>query len=422
MLTFIQLQGQHKRNSRHTGSKALKKFKKTSNPSPDPLGLYTNPSETNPSKKEQDKCPYDVKKKKKTNGVVVIKGEKRKMFHYESEEARIEKKEHTIKFDIVHLEEVNLEIPAFKQFQNNRTNFTEEGKEEFDEFIKLIAKVSGHSKQGMGLTLHIKGSASQIPTSFDPDKPNNNINPDGSSIKGQTSKENNIKLAHARAIQLAKKIKQRFPKIEIVIPSLSEIEDGTTPWTRDHQLALNKAYLASDLEAIDEIYAPFQKDQYVKVELKSTFIKTVQPHNLKMYAIASHPRFTHKTTQGRRFIHGPLVVSKKTYESLGDHLVFHSISERDQFLKSKGLEIAHTLIGKSERWFVVSPAEKEALMIENEEQKIAALYKLGMVHYKDEQTLQAILTQEYLDKNLYSYKLKESVARTNADPLMINVE
>ena len=101
-----------------------------------------------------------------------------------------------------------LENHITKKIQTQK-RFLKTLEEQFKLIIKEIRQYLGaNNKTGEGVTLKIFGSASQIPTSFDPSKPNNNIRPDGSSIPGRTSIENNKKLAQARALELANKIKK----------------------------------------------------------------------------------------------------------------------------------------------------------------------------------------------------------------------
>jgi len=99
------------------------------------------------------------------------------------------------------------------------------------------------------------------------------VNPDGSSIKGQTTIENNIYLAHARAMELAYCIKAIYPLIEVLTPKFEDIELGKTKWDFKTQKALDKAYLAGDHIGKEQVFEPFQKEQYVLVERKDLFIK-----------------------------------------------------------------------------------------------------------------------------------------------------
>ena len=173
--------------------------------------------------------------------------------------ANLVRSSNTMKFDMVELKDIKLSIPAFKQFKNNKTDFTEDGEKEFKEIVHKIKMFLQTDNKGKNITLKITGSASQIPTSFDPSKPNNNLKPDGSSIPGKTSVENNKLLAKARADELAKKIKHYFPALTIITPSLDEIKLGTEVWTTEHQKMLNKAVAARDRAAMDAIFEPFKK-------------------------------------------------------------------------------------------------------------------------------------------------------------------
>ena len=181
----------------------------------------------------------------------------------EDEGASIKRHTRSIHFDIIELDEAKLEIPAFKQFKNNMTDFTNDGEEQFKFILNEIRDFLGENTDGKGITLKIIGSASQIPTSFDPSKPNNNINEDGSSKTGLTSIENNRKLAQARAMELARKIKEVFTNITINTPELEEIKLGPTNWDKNAQDRLNDAFLRGDRAGMQTVYEPYQKEQFV---------------------------------------------------------------------------------------------------------------------------------------------------------------
>lgn len=298
----------------------------------------------------------------------------------------------TVHFDLVELEDVHLDIPAFKLFKNNMTDFTSDGEHEFMEIVQKINHFLGKNHEGKGVTLKIVGSASQIPTSFDPSKPNNNINPDGSSIAGKTTIINNKKLAKARADELAHKIKNIFPEIKIETPSLEQIEIGKTRWTNEIQKKLNEASLAGDKEAIKEIYEPFQKDQWVKVESKDRTSKTIQPESIKMYMLSTTPYLKTKINNEEVEIHSVFIVSKKTFDAIGDHKVFKTVQERDHFFKKLGLKIYHENKAGQNRYFMLNSHEEiKAFHVADKNERIYALYKLGIVDNLDEQMLEEMI-------------------------------
>ena len=255
----------------------------------------------------------------------------------EDEGASIKRHSRTIHFDIIELDEAKLEIPAFKQFKNNMTDFTNDGEEQFKFILNEIREFLGENTDGEGITLKIIGSASQIPTSFDPSKPNNNINTDGSSKAGLTSIENNRKLAKARAMELARKIKEVFINISIDTPELDEIQLGPTVWDKNAQDRLNDAYLRGDKAAMQTVYEPYQKEQYVLVESQDSYMKTVKPEAIEMYLVSIRPKIVYDIDGEEKTI-SSFIVSKNTYDKIGGTLQFNSIEERDEYLKKEHLK------------------------------------------------------------------------------------
>lgn len=303
--------------------------------------------------------------------------------------ANLIRSSNTVHFDLIELEDVHLNIPAFKLFKNNMTDFTADGEQEFKEIIQKINHFLGNNHEGKGVTLKIVGSASQIPTSFDPSMPNNNINENGSSIAGQTSIINNKKLAKARADELGHKIKKIFPSIVIQIPTLDEIEIGKTPWTREVQKALNQAAMKGNKEEVMKIYEPFQKDQWVKVASKDRTSKTIQPESIKMYMVSTTPHLKTQIDGEEVEIKTVFIVSKKTFEAIGDHHIFGSIAARDHFLKKLGAKIYTENKNGIIRYFLLHGSEEtSAFHIADETERIYALYKLGIVDNLDEQILE----------------------------------
>ena len=371
------------------------------------------PEQKEKEKKEEfeDKCPHKLKKKKKTNGVVITKGSKHnKKLKDATGIVSIVKNAHEINFDIVHLDETSLQTPVFKQFENNKVDFTNEGEDQLTDFIQHIQSLLGDHTEASQITISIIGSASRIPTSFDPSKPNNNLNPDGSSISGQTSIENNILLAQARAVHLVQNIKKHFPNIKVIEPHVDQITLGETQWTPQLQKELNDAVIKGDSVRVKEIFKPFQKEQYVKVVSNATFVKTVTPEALPVYSVNMYPTIVNWSGDKIEEIDGPIIVSGRTYRILGEHLIFNSEEERDVFLDTRGIELFKTNIGGRLMWFLVScKEEKEALNLHNDEAKITEMYRLGMVHHYTKTTLETILVQECLNENRFTFKLKESL-------------
>ena len=259
----------------------------------------------------------------------------------------------------------------------------------------------GENTDGYGVTLKIWGSASQIPTSFDPSKPDNNIKKNGESIKGQTSIENNKMLAYARAMSLSQKIESIFKRINIITPSLSEITLGRTKWTRGVQRELDKAYLAGDMKKMEEVYAPFQKEQFVKVESHETFIKTIQPKSISMYNLIATPRIDHNGKP----IKSRFIISKETYlEMSKEKLAFDTPEIRVKYLKRKGYQIEPVSINGEKRWYITKGNEEHNVVHEsNDYQRILESYESKMVDKRDYRVLEKILTQKELDEKRYKY-------------------
>jgi len=321
--------------------------------------------------------------------------------------ARIVGMTELITFDVIHVETKTLDIPEFKQFKNNMSDFTAAGEEQFQKIIEQLKEYLGDNSKGNGVTLYIKGSASQIPTSYHPNKPNFNINPDGTSIRGETSIENNRFLAHARAMELAYKIKERFTHIEVVTPELEEITIGKTVWDAKTQKALEEAYIAGDREAMDAVFEPFQKDQYVKVLSNDQFIKTVQPNAIKSFSVAAIPRFVLKDGETETIVRAALTVSKETYDKLKSVRSFRTIEARDAFLANNNLRIESTQLGGETRWFIIgTSAEQNALDMTDDEAKVLAMYELGLINLKDYPVLEKAITEKHLREHKYKYKIK----------------
>lgn len=310
-----------------------------------------------------------------------------------------------ISFDIVYLEKSKLDIPSFKQFKNNMTDFTANGEIEFETIIAKIRKYLGENTDGSGVSLRIFGSASQIPTSFDPNLPNNNIQVDGSSIKGKTSVENNKKLARARALELAKKIEAIFVNIQIVTPSLDDIQIGQTPWTREVQKELDKAYLSDNKKRMQEIFEPFQKEQFVKVESDEIFIKTIQPKAVRMYTMIATPRIV----QNDEEVKSRFVISKKTYLKLNEGPKgFDSPEKRELYLKKEGFHFRPVVINNELRWHLIhGHHEKHVLHHSDQYKRIVQSYEAGMVDKRDYATLEQILTEQELKAKRYKYIMKQ---------------
>ncbi len=295
----------------------------------------------------------------------------------------------SVHFDLIELEDVHLDIPAFKLFKNNMTDFTADGIQEFKEILQKIEHFLGNNHDGKGVTLKIVGSASQIPTSFDPIFPNNNINPNGSSIAGQTSIQNNKKLAKARADELAHKIKSIFPGIIIETPTLEDIELGKTPWTREVQRKLNFAAMQGNAAEVQRIYEPFQKDQWVKVESKDRTKRTVQPESIKMYLVSTTPYLKIKINKIETEIKSVFIVSKSTFDAIGDHHLFGNVAARDHYLKKLGLKIfTEEKDGNTRYYMLKGSQETAAFHIADKYERIYSLYKFGIVDNLDEQILE----------------------------------
>lgn len=356
----------------------------------------------NEQKRRELKCPHEGKKRKK-DPVYIPESEFEEVeVQGNTNKASIRIYQREIAFDVVHVEEKTLNIPVFKQFKNNMTDFTANGEEEFKQMIALIEEYLGNNTHQSEVTLYIEGGASQIPTSFDPDKPNNGINKDGSSIKGQTSVENNVKLAHARAMALKGKIHEVFPEINIIV---TEVTVGKTAWSSEVQKALDEAYLAGDEEAMNKIFAPFQKDQYVKVRSEDMFIKTVEPNNIKMYTMLTRP-FLIDSSSGKETVKGHIVISQNTYNRIQENMYFKTVEDRNTYLESLGL-----LLEKSEQYtqyhLLDNYKAKMALHHDNDYERIYQLYLLGIVNDSDEKVLEEIIVDQHLGQRKYKYVLKK---------------
>lgn len=301
----------------------------------------------------------------------------------------------TLNFTLVELNDIQLNIPVFKQFKNNRTDFTEDGEHLFEDIVEKIKLFLGTDNKNKPFLLHITGSASQIPTSFDPKISNNNLNPDGSSIAGKASLENNKLLAKARADELSKKLKHLFPTLSITSPNLSEIKIGNTKWDWNHQKQLAVAIKNKDRKAMDLIFEPFQKDQWVLVESSDRTTKKIQPEAVKMYMVSTSPPLKSKIDNKEQFVKTIFIVSKNTYNKVGPTKIFGSIAERDKFLRKINLKIFHQNKDSVSRWYLLSGKEELNAFNQKEyEQKVWEMYKLGIADIADERLLQKRITTE----------------------------
>ena len=312
---------------------------------------------------------------------------------------RISRGTNVMKFSVIKMTDLKLEIPAFKQFENNMTDFTADGQEEFKKVVEKIRSYLGANTKGEGVTLEIIGSASQIPTSFDPSKPHNNIKPDGSSIPGKTTVENNKMLALARATELGKKIQAVFPEVTLHVPSLQEIKLGNTVWDENAQTKLNEAVAQKDQKAIESVYAPYQKEQYVMVRTREYKSEYIQPESITSYYININPSVFYMDEGGKYNINR-FVVSQTTYDKIGGIRDFESIEQRDDYLKNElKIHVFHKTYAKEEHWMMLTNKESISLREKDDYKKIKGLYKSRVFDVKDKAILEKIIVTDIL-KNL----------------------
>ena len=353
-----------------------------------------------------DKCPEKKKRKKDKNGRIQAKGSKIRKNHVTYSSAKIEKWEHTISFDVVLVEEFFNNDSLHLNFDNNQVIFTLEAQVRFDDYIEKAKLVLSQVDNDSNFTLFVNGFASQIPTSFVVNKELNNLNEDGSSKLGNTSIQNNLDLAHARVLYVIDKIKEQIPEVKIVMDKENDVRIGRLGWTSWHQDQLEIATKNKDNLAIDSLFAPFRAQQYVSITSNISINRIVEPQPVKMYGITTLPHFVRNSENGFLPIMQALIVSKSTFAMIGDSLVFETIQERDQYFTDKGLELVHSKFRRGDRWFMVSnEEEKQALMIVDEEEKIRALLKLGIVHYNDKGIIEDFLTKECVVNDRYSYRV-----------------
>ncbi|MDX2189069.1 MAG: hypothetical protein SFY32_04330 [Bacteroidota bacterium] len=351
------------------------------------LNGSTQPSKRNP----QDPRDCPVKVPVKPDGYDVVTPT-----FVPQAKANLVRSTNTMKMNIIEIKDIKLNIPAFKQFKNNRTDFTEDGEEEFKLLIAKLGYYLETDNHGKPFVLKITGSASQIPTSFDPSKPNNNLRKDGGSIYGKTSIENNKMLAKARADELGKKIKAIFPKLNIVTPTLEEIKLGETPWTPWFQNRLVEATKTRKREEIDKVFAPFQKDQWVKLESGDITSKTIQPEALKMYMLSTTPSLKTKINGKEETVKTIFLISKTTYDKVGGNHSFGNAGERDRFLRRFNLKIYNWDKDSLNRWYLLSGKhEVEAFNKSSDyDERTKNLYHVGINDNMDQQFLQELLFEE----------------------------
>lgn len=303
----------------------------------------------------------------------------------------------TQKIKTIVLHDIKLNLPAFKQFANNKTDFTADGEIEFKDLINRLRAFLGTNNNGKEINLIITGSASQIPTSFDPKKPYNNLRPDGSSIPGQTSIENNKLLAKARVDELVKKIHAIFPAIKITTPKLEEIKLGEKKWTYEVQRALIEANKKNDRKLKDMVFEPFQKDQWVKVESKDITFKSIDPEALKMYMVSTTPSLKTMMDGKERKITTIFIVSKNTYDKVAKNHVFGTIGERDRFIRKLNLKIFNLDKDSLSRWYLLSNgAEQAAFNLPDYTQKVNKMYDLGISDVVDHRLIETHIKEELI--------------------------
>jgi hypothetical protein len=296
----------------------------------------------------------------------------------------------TRSLNTITLKDIHLNVPSFKQFNNNKTDFTADGEVEFQSLVERIGAFISTDNSGKDINLHITGSASQIPTSFDPSKAYNNLRPDGSSIPGQTSVENNKLLAKARADELAKKLRAIFPKIKITSPKLEEIKLGEKQWTYEVQRALIEANKKKDKVAKEKVFEPFQKDQWVMVESNDITTKSIQPEALKMYMMSTTPSLKAKVDGKEQKINTIFIVSKNTFNKVGKNHSFGSVGERDKFIRRLNLKIFNLDKDSLSRWYLLAGgAEQNAFNIADYKEKIGKMYDLGIADVADHALIDA---------------------------------
>ncbi len=350
------------------------------------LNGSTKPSSIKPA--DISECP--VKVPVKPDGYELITPQ-----YVPAAKANLLRSTNTMRFDLITLDDIKLNIPAFKQFKNNKTDFTLDGEQQFKELVERVRAFLTTDNKGKPFVIKITGSASQIPTSYDPTKPNNNLRPDGSSLPGKTSVENNKLLAKARADELAKKLKHAFPILNIITPSLEEIKLGSQPWTYDHQKKLIEATKKKDKTAIDLIFEPFQRDQWAKVESADITSKTIQPEAIKMYILSTTPPLKTKLEGMERSVKNIFIVSKSTFDKVGNNKTFGTVGERDRFLKKFNLKIFHLDKDSLSRWYLLGGKQEiEAFNTPDYDEKVAKLYKAGINDIADHQRIQAAIENE----------------------------
>ncbi|MFN0049331.1 MAG: hypothetical protein ACKVOU_09430 [Cytophagales bacterium] len=351
-----------------------------SNPAKKSLNGSTLPSKIKPA--DISECPVTVPIK--MDGYELVTP-----ISVPASKANLLRSTNTMRFDKILLNDIKLNVPAFRQFKNNKTDFTIEGDQQFAtlaERVRLFLTTDNHGKP---FSLKITGSASQIPTSYDPTKPNNNLRADGSSIPGQTNVANNRLLAKARADELAKKLKHLFPILTIYTPNIDEIKLGEQVWTKEMQKKLIILSAKRDKPSIEKLFEPFQKDQWVKVESADVTSKTIQPEAAKMYMVSTTPPLKTKLEGKEQSIKTIFIVSKTTFEKVGSNRTFANIAERDRFLKRFSLKIFHLDKDSLSRWYLLGGKQEiEAFNSPDYDLKIAKLTKVGINDIADQTRIQ----------------------------------
>ena len=99
--------------------------------------------------------------------------------------------------------------------------------------------------------------------------------------------------------------------------------------------------------------------QYLQIELGQFYTR--------LYTLTMNPKHYQSDSSIHAFVNGAFIISKTTFELVGDKLVFESVDGRNAFLKDNDLHIRHMKIKGKERWYLLhGEAELATMQISDE--------------------------------------------------------
>lgn len=305
---------------------------------------------------------------------------------FELYEASIEVKKEDVKFEKVDLKKSLFKVPDFKSFQKDKALFDKQGALLFKDVLEEVRLYLGDNATGKDITLLVSAGSSQRPSFFNAAIP---------SQKAKAALVNNGKLALSRSALIRSKLVEEFPEINVEIPSLGKIVLGKTAWSSEVQAQWQEAVKNNDEYLMSSILIPFLKEEYIRIESAPEFYKTVRPRTTDIYTISVHPPLTYEFNGNKESI-SDFIISQKLFRKIGGRIEFTDLADKDLFLERQNCDIYQN--PKTKTWFMFqSDAELNAMKIEDLDERIKALFEVGIVEDKNSEILKEVLISKYLE-------------------------